>query len=346
MMGFGDVASILIPAVKLVRQQYADSGMPVDIDVMTYGAGIELMALSPEVNNVLAVSAEQWPDDLGAAIQSFMNLADVVVAGDYERIINLDTWFMPCFLARVLKDLELPLEGNFISLGTAEFFQKLQSNTLTQDYFAKPGHYLQSSFVHMADWTLPWWDKYPAAGAYPQFYLNHCCGFTGELDSSLDFEIDSAARSKVAAEFKAGSLKAGTHVNKIIALSTSGSKANKQYPHDAALKTKLQQMGFFVWGQFDGSVPMATTLQRLRMSDLLITVPTSTQWLAKLVGCPSLMIPGALPPSVLGAELTVAKSQDCQYCYQNDCPAKRNYACMNIAVEEIAEMAGQFLGKC
>jgi len=78
-----------------------------------------------------------------------------------------------------------------------------------------------------------------------------------------------------------------------------------------------------VWGRFDGSLPMRTTLARLAVTDLLITVATSTQWLARLVGCPSLMLSGAMHPATLGAEITVDRQLDCQYCCQQGCPAER-----------------------
>jgi ADP-heptose:LPS heptosyltransferase len=80
MMGLGDVASILIPAVKLVHRHYLQSS----IHVLTYAAGNELMELVPEVDTVLAVTPEQWPSDLDSAIQSFMDIADRVVLHRYD----------------------------------------------------------------------------------------------------------------------------------------------------------------------------------------------------------------------------------------------------------------------
>lgn len=94
-------------------------------------------------------------------------------------------------------------------------------------------------------------------------------------------------------------------------------------------------MGYYVWGQFDGSLPMQVCLGRLAVTDLLITVATSTQWLAKLVGCPSLMIPGAMHPRALGAELTVNQVIDCQYCCQRDCPAGRDFACTDVPIDDV-----------
>ena len=45
-MGLGDVASILLPAVKLIKQQTPDA----EVDVLTFGAGIELMQMVPQVH--------------------------------------------------------------------------------------------------------------------------------------------------------------------------------------------------------------------------------------------------------------------------------------------------------
>jgi ADP-heptose:LPS heptosyltransferase len=324
MMGLGDVASILIPAVNMIHQQHTHAC----IDVLTYGAGVELMSLVPTVNAVLAVSAAQWPGDIDKAIPSFIDIAQVVISQNYDLIINLDTWFMPCFLARLLKDSGANVQGNFINLSVDALIHKIQRNTLTQSYFQTPNLYLVSSYPNMADWSMPWWNQYPNI-TYPEFYLQHCCGFEQEVNMSLSVEPDLAF--KLQAETKP-----------IIALSLSGSKASKQYAHGEVLQSFLEQSGFFVWGRFDGSVPMQATLARLKVTDLLITVATSTQWLAKLVECPSLMIPGALPPSVLGAELVVEKQKSCQYCYQSQCAENINFACMDIPPEQIIEKTRQY----
>jgi len=324
LMGFGDVASILIPAVNMIHQKHPHA----TIDVLTYGAGVELMSLVPTVNAVLAVSAEQWPSDIDKALPSFMDIAQVVIEQNYDLIINLDTWFMPCFLTRVLKDFGANVQGNFINYAVDALIHKIQSNTLTQAYFQTPNLYLASTYANMVDWSTPWWNQYPDT-AYPEFYLQHCCGFEQEMDMSLSVEPDLAFKQQ--AETKP-----------ILALSLSGSKASKQYAHGKALQSLLEQAGFFVWSGFDGSAPMQTTLARLKVTDLLITVATSTQWLAKLAGCPSLMIPGALPPSVLGAELVVEKVKSCQYCYQNQCVENINFACMDIPPQQIVDKTLQY----
>lgn len=326
LMGLGDVASILIPAVRLVARQHPQAR----IHVLTYGAGGELMSLVGGIEQVHVIDRQQWPGDIGPAVQSFLNIAEQVAAQRFDRIINLDTWFMPCFLARVLQELGFDVQGNTIGLPTSELFSRWQARELPQQFFEEPARYLQSSFPNMADWSIAWWDKYPDAGAYPDFYLRHCCGFAGNLDMSLPIEPDREFGARAAGR-------------KIIALSMSGSSASKQYRNAPALQAELERAGHFVWSRFDGSVPLRTTLARLAASDLLVSVATSTQWLARLVGCPTLVLPGALPPSVLGAEATVDRVISCQYCYQRQCPRKIDFACMDVPLRHILDKVSQLL---
>ena len=180
------------------------------------------------------------------------------------------------------RELGLDVEGNTINLPTRELFSRWQARGLPQQFFEEPARYLHSSFPNMADWTIAWWDKVPGAGAYPDFYLRHCCGFAGSLDRSLPIEPDRQFRAAASGR-------------KVIALSMSGSSASKQYRNARALRGELERAGHFVWSQFDGSAPLHTTLARLAVTDLLVSVATSTQWLARLVGCPTLVLPGALP---------------------------------------------------
>ncbi len=327
MMGLGDVASILIPAVKRLRQRHPRASL----HVLTYGAGVELMSLVPEVDAVLAVTPAQWPNELDPAVQSFARIADVVVSQHFDRIVNLDTWFMPCFMARVLKDAGLDLQGNYLRLSTEAFFAKLHARQLTQDDFLYPERFLDSSFPNMADWTIPWWNKFPDAGAYPDFYLGHCCGLGSDFERTISIEPDLPFKQQAQGR-------------KIVALSLAGSKASKQYRHAQALRLLLERAGHFVWGQFDGRVAMPVTLARLKVTDLLVTVPTSTQWLARLVGCPALLIPGPLPPRVLGPECVADRVLDCQYCYQDHCPEELNFSCMDVPPESIVAKVAAFFG--
>lgn len=327
LVGLGDVASILIPAARMVRRAEPQA----QIDVLTYQAGVELMSLCKDVNNVLSITEEQWPRDLEPATQSFLDIAKVIAMQGYDRIVCLDTWFMPCFLARVLKDIGLNVEGNFIDLPVADFFEKLNGGQLSATYFQHT-NFMASSYPRMADWQTAWWLKPHDSAHYPEFYLKHCCGLGDTVEFDLPVEPDQAFKEQAAGK-------------KIIAVSFKGSTAYKTYPHADALTQRLQDEGYVVWSRFDGSLPMQTTMGRLAVTDLLITVATSTQWLAKLVGCPSLMIPGAMHPATLGAEITVDKVVDCQYCCQQHCPAGRNFACADVPVQDVMKKVTDYFSQ-
>lgn len=89
---------------------------------------------------------------------------------------------------------------------------------------------------------------------------------------------------------------------------------------------------------------MKTTLARLKVTDLSVTVATSKQWLAKLVDFPSLMISGPLPPSVLGVELNVEKLESSQYCYQFSCIENIDYSCLDVPVDKLVKQISQYFG--
>ncbi|MDA0630282.1 MAG: hypothetical protein O2981_02765 [Proteobacteria bacterium] len=83
---------------------------------------------------------------------------------------------------------------------------------------------------------------------------------------------------------------------------------------------------------------MQTTLNRLNASQLLVTVPTSTQWLGRLAGCPSLVLSGPMSPALLDAKHWPQQHTDCQYCYrESHCPENRNFECMETAPETLVD---------
>ncbi len=318
LMGLGDIAAILVPAVRIYKRKYPDAS----INVLTYQAGEEIMRLHPDVDEVMSISTDDWPDDLFPAIESFMRLGEAITRKHFNLIINLDTWFMPCFLSRALMDASLEVHGNFLKHPVEKFFIKVQDGAFDQDFFSKPGRYMSSTFSNMADWHRPWWNEYPDL-SYPYFYLRHCCGFTDEISIKIPCTVDNQ-------------LKDEADGRTIVAISAQGRAEYKRYRHDALLKRLLEEKGYFCWDGFDGSIPMQTTLNRLYTSAILVTVPTSTQWLARLAECPSLMLPGPMAPSLLGAEYTVQKQTDCQYCFhETSCPENRDYKCMDIPADDV-----------
>lgn len=324
LMGLGDVASVLIPAVRLVRQSEPDAC----IDVLTHGPGIELMSLDGNVSDVLGVSRDQWPRDLIPATKSFLQIAHIIASRDYCRIICLDTWFMPCFLAQVLKDIGLNVEGNHLDRPVDRFFADLHGGQLAAGYFDSA--FMASTYPRMKDWFQRWWLQPQLHANYPEYYLIHCCELGDQIDIHLPIQPDAAFKQT-----------AGNR--KIVAVSFKGSDPIKYYKQAKQLQELLQKAGYHVWSRFNGSQTMSATLGQLAVTDLLITVATSTQWLARLVGCPSLMLPGAMHPAALGAEYSMEQIVDCQYCSQTGCPAGRNYACMDIPAENVMDRTRKIL---
>lgn len=327
MQGLGDVASILVPAVRLLRQRHPGAA----IDALTFDAGVEVMALMPEVNAILAVTKEQWPDSLLPAIDSFLQIGETVVAQNYDLILNLDTWFMPCFLASALLDHGLNVQGNTLTVSVAELYDRLRQGSLTQKFFSDPATFMASSFPNMAEWFGPWWERHPGYWGYADFYLGHCCQFGNvPLDMHLDVAADEAFRQAAGGR-------------KIVALSMSGSKPAKRYKQTDELRRRLQQAGFLVWSQFDGSLPMAVTLGRLKVTDLLVGVATSAQWLARSVGCPALILSGSLPPLLPGPEIWTDPVESCQYCCQMVCPRNLDFPCQDVPVDVVVDKAVAYL---
>lgn len=328
LMGLGDVASILIPAAYIYRQLYPSAS----ITALSYQAGEELMRLHPEVDDVIGIGKAEWPDDLMPAVKQFMRLGESIAAQQFDLIVNLDTWFMPCFMTRALRDTGFETEGNYLKQGVESFLQIALKGEITQTFFERPGEYMESTFPRMAKWHQPWWKQAPAT-SYPDFYLRTCCDFDQDLRIELPCERDSTLLKEADGR-------------PIVALSTQGRAGYKNYRHSDELVSLLDSNGVFCWSQFDGSLPMRTTLNRLHTSKLLITVPTSTQWLGRLAGCPSLMLPGPMSPALLGTEYSAPRRTHCQYCYhEKDCPEKRDFECMESDPKALANQVLKILSE-
>ena len=326
MLGLGDVAAIGVPAARILRSRHLDS----ELSFLTLGAGEEVMSLVAEVDSVISITKEDWPDQLLPAIESFTRLAERIIRMRFEVIYNFDTWFMPCLLARILADNGVEVRGNRLRWSASEVLDSADAGTFRQEHASLPTEYLASSFPNMVDWSTRWWEADPTAGPYPRYYLQHCCGFESDLDYSLPATSDPLYR-EAAGE------------RPIIALSLERRAREVRYPFGEELAQRLEGDGFFVWSKFDGSQPMHRTLGQLKASDLLITVGSAPQWLAQSVGCATMVIPGHLPPATLGADVTVARFLECQFCQASTCVEGIDYACYDVPPAEIAELAASFL---
>lgn len=293
MLGLGDVTSIGLPALRHFQAKFPEA----QVDFLTYAAGQEILQLGSPQTQLLAIEKEEWPDDLLQAMEVFLGLAEQIIPKAYDLIVNLDTWFMPCLLARFLKDAGEPVQGNMMSMSVQQLLHEFQHQVLQPDYVNNTANYLQSSWFSMARWHTPWWQsEYLPELGYPEFYLKNCCSFD---DIQLDMSIDVTADPKLA---KVGQSK------KVIALATDARTAERHYPFGIELKRILNRQGYHVWSGFDGSIPMRQTLAQLKSSDLLVTIPSAPQWLATSVGCPSLVICGEVDPRTLMPDYATEQS--------------------------------------
>lgn len=295
MLGLGDVTCIGIPAIRYIRKKYPEA----KVTVLTYAAGKDVLEIADSELSFLHMASGEWPDDLLKAMEAFLMLAEKVIAGEFDKIINLDTWFMPCLLSRFLKDAGEPVEGNMISISIEELLNQFQAQTLRQDYVHDPAEYIESTFFSMGRWHTPWWQygSVPDYG-YPEFYLRRCCGFS---DIEMDLTIDVQPNP---------SLEKIRKKQKVIALACDARTEERNYPHQKQLQKLLEKAGYYVWTGFDGSISMRKTLSKLKVTDLLITVPSAPQWLATTVGCPSLVIVGDVDPRTLMPDFATEMSSE------------------------------------
>jgi ADP-heptose:LPS heptosyltransferase len=284
MLGLGDVTCIGVPAVRHLKKQHPNA----EIHLLTYAAGFEIMALAEPDVKTYGLQSGEWPEEIIAAMEAFLGLAETIIGEAYTKIVNLDTWFMPCFLARFLKDAGEKVEGNYIGMSIADLVDQFQKQTLQPTFVNDPGHYMQSTWFSMVRWHTTWWEsEYLPERGYPEFYLRTCCGWQS---AELDMHIDVKQHTKLAKIRKN---------KKVIALATEARTAERSYPYAEQLKTALEAAGFEVWSKFDGSQSIRETLSMLKTSDLLISVPSAPQWLATAVECPSLIISGMVDPRTL-----------------------------------------------
>jgi len=237
---------------------------------------------------------------------------------------------MPCALGRMLADFGIEVRGNMLRWSVSKLLADLRAGELAAHHVRYPAEYLVSTFPNMPRWFKRWWEDDPSAGPYPRFYLNQCCGFEAELDGTLHVATDALYREA-----------AGTRP--VVAVALSGRTRSRSYRFPMELTQALDDADCFVWSKFDGSQPLDRTLGQLQASDLLITVASAPQWLANSVGCPTLVIPGHVPPAVLGATRTVQRHLECQFCMALECVEKTDYACMSVPAAAIAADALRFL---
>ena len=279
MVSAGDALAIGLPAIRYFQQQLADA----ELHVLSYGEGQKLLELAEPQLRQLTLAA--WPDDFFQAMEAFLGLAEQIIGQAYSQIINLDTAFMPCFLARFLQDAGEPVRGNSLSKSIQQLLDEVRAQSLQAEYVNNPAAYLHSSFIGMSRWQRPWWQSdYVPDGGYPEYYLKQCCGF-----SRLEMDLTIQLPASTAEHTSAGNL---------IALEVSQSEDGYAYPYPAELTTELSAKGYTVWQVGDYQHDNQALLARLQQSKLLISKASAIKWLADAVGCPTLMISGAAEPKL------------------------------------------------
>lgn len=293
LLGLGDVTCIGIPGSRYIEKQFPDA----EITFLTHGVGKDIINLANPNMSVINIEKGDWPDDLIPAMQTFLLLARDIIGQEFDLIINLDTWFMPCLMTRFLKDAGVPVQGNYLNISIEQLLQRGGAQQLNQEYVHDPAKYMASTFSNMSAWHKPWWleEPLPELG-YPEFYLKSCCGFTEmDMDMSIDVEPNPVL--------------AKTQNNKkVIALNCKARTEERNYPYEKALKKQLEKAGFYVWSGFDGKDSIKKTLSKLKATDLLISVPSAPQWMAKSVGCASFIISGQVDARTLMPEFATEKS--------------------------------------
>ncbi|NTS75381.1 hypothetical protein HR060_00765 [Catenovulum sp. SM1970] len=292
MMTLADVISIGVPALRHYQQKYLDA----EITFLTHDQGAEIADLVDKRIKVQLLPNGTWPDNILPAMESFLGLAEDIVRIGYDEIICLDTHFMPCFLARFLKDAGENVIGNTMNKSVQDLITEFQTQTLKPEYVSDAREYLESSFFTMVSWHTQWWQTSPAEKGYGEYYLAKACGLTNfTYDNHIDVE-------------PAISLNEVKSDKKIIALATQTTGQEQGYPFTKQLKWALEDLGYHVVSSFNSSTPIKQQLALLKQADLAVTTANASLWLAKAVACPTLTLAGDLPPVTLMADYTIENS--------------------------------------
>ncbi|MBU2877988.1 glycosyltransferase family 9 protein [Aliiglaciecola lipolytica] len=279
MLEMGDVASIAVPTIRQLQQQNPDT----EVYCLTHGGGVDVLQLAVPNAKILSLPDQHWPDNILHALEAFIGLAEQIIELGFEQILNLDTAFMPCILARFLKDAGEPVQGNYLSIPLQSLLEQIQNQSLKPEYVNNAGEYMQSTFMGMSRWHSQWWtsDNLPDGG-YPEFYLTRCCGFK---NMSMDWHIEV----KPAQKYQDVS-------QRIIYLALND--IQHPYPQLHELETILKNNGYLVILD-DEQETLGLRLQGLKASDLLVCLPNAMFSLASCVETPTLLIPGQLDPRIL-----------------------------------------------
>ncbi|GAA0857162.1 hypothetical protein [Aliiglaciecola litoralis] len=287
MLELGDVASIGIPALRHIKANNPES----EVYCLTHGQGKELISLAEPEVKLIGLPQDLWPDHILKALEAFLGLAEQIIEIGFDQIINLDTAFMPNFLARFLKDAGEPVVGNYLSVPLQTLIDQIQNQSLQPEYVNNAQQYMLSTFFSMYKWHSQWWtgNVLPDNG-YPEFYLVNCCGFSGlEYNNQLlDKKRNVAAVQKTAV---------------YIALSDQ----NMPYLHQDELQKELESRGFSVFIDNETQA-ISQRLETLAQCDICVCFANAVFALANGVSTPTLLIPMQLDPRILMPDYSADES--------------------------------------
>lgn len=296
MLSSPDVCAIGLPVLRYFQKNNPDA----ELHFLTFGDGAELIKLAEPSVTIHPVTQQQWPDDFFLAMESFLGLAEQIIGENYSQIINLDTSFMPCFLARFLADAGEPISGNYLNMSVEQLLQQVQVQSLQADYVNATQAYMASTFTTMYKWHGRWWQSNVVGeGGYPEFYLTKCCGLmVDKLDQAIvvsaDKRLTKLAKSK-----------------KVIGLCLGQSDDGYLYPHISRLKKLLEQKGYVVWSDQDSKQDVRALLKMLTASDLMVCKPSGFRWYAQATDCPTLLLSGVSEPALLMPEFATDPVAPC-----------------------------------
>lgn len=278
-----DVLSIGVPALRFVREKSPEA----EIHLLTHGSGIEVMQFAEPGVQTLHLPDHYWPDDILQGMEAFLGLAETIIGENYTQIINLDTAFLPCFLARFLKDAGEPVAGNYLSKSVAELVDGIKLQTLSADYVNQQQNYLQSSWLSMQQWNTEWWRHgQPPEFGYAEFFLKKCCGFSS-LNMDMQLTVSPKEPSKQA-------LQVALYLPDYAQL------------HD--LQDSLGRAGITVYLVPENAL-LPEVLENIAASQLVVTQPALSFWLARALTTSTLLVPGTMDPRVLMPDYATEQSE-------------------------------------
>lgn len=331
MLSVKDTATIGVAALRHFQTKFPDS----HIDFLTFSAGADIIHLVDPNVGTITLPAHAWPNDLLVAIEAFLGLAETIIPNEYTQIVNFDTAFMPCFLARFLHDAGENVAGNMLNISVQTLLNQFQDQTLQPDFVQSTERYMQSTFHGMTCLHSQWWNTQQFDAGYTEFYLRECCGFT-DIDIDVSLPIERIHRNiSLTSENVYSESRSEQTTAKKIALCLADAHDGYAYPYIFELKEVLERKGFQVWTNGGKKRPLIETLNNVADADLVVTKPGESQWYGKAVGCLTLLISASESPLISMPDYATDQTARCPV----HCPFTQSEQskCCCDAPEELAD---------